>query len=306
MADVVLTQRGFHVTIVPSRALCGLNPGEFAVVLERLAPHVEAMRAERLCRPGRKRAPGAGAKPRPFAFRLLVALSHLRLGTSLRETASMFGIDEKSVRNWRDEVEAVLVRHGVVVPGRAEPVRDLGELRGWLQEMAALPESYAILDATETPRSRPGSWEAQRPAWSGKSRDHVVAGTAVATPDGRVVWFEANPSGEGRTHDLAMLRAQAGLLGALACGIALVGDLAYQGLERDVPGDVWVPRRRRPGRPLPRDDRLYNRALAQARIKVEHGLAAMKRWGAMRRWRRAPQHYDRTAKAVTVLESLRA
>jgi hypothetical protein len=47
---------------------------------------------------------GGGDKPNPLWFRLLVALAHLRQGISLRATAAIFGIDEKSVRNDRDEI----------------------------------------------------------------------------------------------------------------------------------------------------------------------------------------------------------
>src|SRR4051794_41508258 len=110
-----------YVKVRPCRALCGTTVDEFGDLLVRLAPLVEAARDRRLDRPDRERAPGAGAKPTAFRFRLLVALSYLRLGTSLRETAAIFDIDEKSVRNWRDELEGLLVDHGVVVADRPEP-----------------------------------------------------------------------------------------------------------------------------------------------------------------------------------------
>ena len=75
------------VKMTPSRSLCGTTPAEFGELLERLAPLVEVVRAERLARDDRVRAPGAGMKPKAFQFRLLVSLTHLRLGTSLRATA---------------------------------------------------------------------------------------------------------------------------------------------------------------------------------------------------------------------------
>ena len=297
----------YRMVLEPSRALCGLHPREFADVFVRLAPLVEEARAQRLARPGRKRAPGAGAKPKAFGARLLVGLAHLRLGTSLRETAAIFGIDEKSVRNYRDELEVLLVGHGVVVAGRPGPVRDLGGLAEHLRAMAELADDrYVVLDGTETRRERPEGWAAQRPAWSSKTHQHVVKATTLVDEDGRPMWFEANPTGEGRTHDIAMLR-NGPLLGVLAlAGITVLGDLGYQGLGRWTTGDVYTPRRRRPGHGhLDRDDRLYNHALAQARIRVEHGIGHLKCWGAMRRWRRHPDAYDRTGKAVTALLSIR-
>jgi hypothetical protein len=287
--------------------LCGLHPREFAEVLVRLAPLVEQQRAQRLDRPDRKRAPGAGGKPRAFRDRLLIALSHLRLGTSLRETAAIFSVDEKSVRNYRNEVQDLLIAHGVVIAGRAEPVRNLRDLAGHLQVMAKLGEDqYVIIDGTETRRGRPKGWDAQRPAYSGKTHQHAVKATVITDDQGRPVWFDANPTGQGRTHDIAMVRTGP-LLGVLAiAGIAVLGDLGYQGLDRDLPGRVWVPQRRRPGhKQLDRDSKLYNHALAQARIRVEHGIGHLKTWGALRRWRQHPDRYDNTGKALTALLSIR-
>jgi hypothetical protein len=294
---------GHWVKIKPSRSLCGTTPEEFGGLLVGLAPLAEADKCAREDRAGRQRAPGAGRKPTVFAVRLLVALTHLRQGSSVRATAGIFGVHERSVRRWRDELERLLVAHGVVPPGADVPVRTLHDLAAFLR---AQPEdSYVIVDGTDVPRPRPGSWQAQRPAWSGKSKRHAIKATVLADPDGNALWFEANPTGEGRTQDIAVLRSGA-LLGVLAvAGITVLGDLGYQGLGAWTTGDVYTPVRRRRGHPhLDRDSRLYNHALAQARIRVEHSIAGLKRWGALRHHRRPPATLDRTGRAITVLSSL--
>lgn len=293
---------GHWVKIKPSRSLCGATPQEFADLLVRLAPLAEADKCTREDRADRLRAPGAGRKASPFSVRLLVALTHLRQGTSVRATAGFFDVHERSVRRWRDELERLLVAHGVVPPGAAKPVRTLHDLA---EHLRAQPEdSYVIVDGTDIPRPRPGSWEAQRPAWSGKSKRHAIKATVLSDPDGNAVWFEANPTGEGRTQDITMLRSGA-LLGVLAiAGITVLGDLGYQGLGDSIAGDVYTPRRRRPGRDLSVDDKRYNHALAQARIRVEHSIGRLKRWGALRHHRRPPHTLDRTGKALTVLGSI--
>lgn len=294
---------GLWVKVRPSRALCGVTLVELGDLLVRLAPLADADRAAREDRPDRKRAPGAGRPPVPFVVRLLVSLTHLRLGNSVRATASMFGVHERSVRRWRDELERLLVAHGVVPPGGGAPLRTLQELTGYLKGRDE--GDYVIIDGTDVARRRPGSWDAQRPAWSAKAHRSAVKGTVVASPDGQALWFEANPTGEGRTQDIRMLRSGA-LLGVLAlAGITVLADLGYEGLGKWTTGDVYVPvRRRRHRRHLDRDDKLYNHALAQARIRVEHSIAELKRWGAMRYHRRATETFDRTAKAITVLASI--
>lgn len=294
---------GHWVKVVPSRALCGFSPSEFAELLIDLADVAEQDKRAREDWEGRKRAPGAGAKPQPLAVRLLVALTHLRQGSSVRATAAIFGVHERSVRRWRDELERLLIAHGVQPPEGGEPIRTLGDLAAYLG--ARDPQDYVIVDGTDVPRPRPVSWENQRPAWSGKSKRHAVKGTVVSDAAGNPVWFEANPSGEGRTQDLTMLRSGA-LLGVLAlAGVSVLADLGYQGLGSLLTGEVYTPRRRRPGRRLDRDDRIYNHAHAQARIRVEHGIARLKQWGALRHHRRPPAALDNTGKAITVLTSLR-
>ena len=274
-----------------------------------LAPLVDEQRRRREERSGRLRAPGGGRKPKPFSFRLLCALTHLRTGNSLRATAAVFGVDEKSVRNWRDELDQLLDEHGIVPPGGGTPIRSATDLGVWLTQQAEADVlEYTVIDATEVACCRPsGGFEAQRPAWSGKSHDHVVKGTTLVDPAGRVVWFEANPTGEGRTHDITMLRSQTGLLDALrAAKIPVLADSGYQGLATDLAGtnDVWTPYKRSKRNRLSRDEHVFNHSLAVARIRVEHGIGAMKRWGAMRRHQRHPDTFGVTGRSIATIASI--
>ena len=165
---------------------------------------------------------GATSRHR-FGSGLLVALTHLRQGTSVRASARIFGIHQRSVRRYRDEICRLLAAH----------VNRRG-LRG---------RSAVMVDGTEVPRSMPIDRNAQRAAWSGKTKDRVVKGPVVADASRGPVWFEANPSGEGRTHDVTILRTQVGLFAALTLVRAnVLVDKAYQGLWRELGDRVVVPR----------------------------------------------------------------
>lgn len=286
------------VAIQPSREPCGETPEQFADLLARLAPAWEAARRGRAERPGRLRAPGAGAKPAPFWLRLLVALTHMRQGMPTRATARVFAVHERSVRRWRDEVKALLAGHGCLPRGAAAPIRTTADL---LAHLEARPGEPVLVDGTEVPRWSPGGWEAQQAAWSGKSKAHVLKGTVVADGSRRPLWFETNPSGEGRTHDSAMLRAQAGLLAALlAAGALVVADQGYRGVRAELGDRLWVPDMKpRRGR-RPRRDTEH----ALARMPVEHAIGRMKWWRAMRDWRRPVERFDRAGKAVAALASM--
>jgi hypothetical protein len=300
-----VTDRAYSRTTVlePSRDLCGTSPEQFQDLLVRLAPLVEAEYLARGERPGRQRKLGGGDRPNPFWFRLLVALTQLRQGISLRATAAVFGIDEKSVRNYRDEVVRLLASHGCQPPGAARPIRTLEDLRVHLD---SLPEECAMVDGTEVARSMPVDRDGQRAAWSGKSRDHVAKGTVVATASRRPVWFEANPNGEGRTYDITMLRAQQGLMDVFARTAAhLVADKAYSGLRHDIDeARVVVGWRKPPGRAYDPITRMANRDLSVLRMPVEHAIGRMKWWGAFRHWRNDISRFDLTGKAIATLASI--
>lgn len=294
---------GHWVKVKPSRALCGTTPDEFGELLVRLAPLAVADKTAREARPDRKRAPGAGKKGTPFSVRLLVALSHVRQGSSVRATAGFFDVHERSVRRWRDELERLLVAHGLGVRGRRRPIRTLDDLADYLRDN----ERAVLIDGVEVPRNRPGGgFAAQRPAYSGKSHRHVVKATVVTDLDGDVLWFAANPSGDGCTHDLAMLRAQRDLLWVLGLAFAVVADRGYQGLHNDLGDDIVLTPiyRRGTNRVLDDEDRLYNRDQAGLRIHVEHAIGRMKNWRALRHHRRAPETLDRTGRAIATLTTM--
>jgi hypothetical protein len=215
----------------------------------------------------------------------------------------MFGVHERSVRNWRDEIEGLLGEHGFAPPGAARPIRTLEDLRAHLDGLAT---EAVMVDGTHVPRSMPVDFDAQRAAFSGKDRDHVVKGTVVADAGRRPLWFEANPSGEGRTHDVTMLRAQVGLLGVLAATTAtVVADKAYVGLRVDLgPERALTPWVKPRGGVLSVEDRDANHLLSSLRMPVEHAVGRMKWWRALRYWRRPADRFGLGGKAIAVLASI--
>lgn len=294
------------VRLGPSRELCGTTPEQFADLLIRLAPIAEQRRRELADRPGRMRAPGAGRPPKPFWLRLLVALTLLRQGISVRATAAVFGIHERSVRRYRDEVEELLVIHGFQPVGAARPIRSLEELQGYVEEHG---DQVVMVDGTEVRRWSPELWEDQKRAWSGKTKPHVVKATVVSDSSRRPLWVEANPSGDGRTNDIAMLRAQAGLMAMLSvvigAGVVVLADRGYQTLWKDLGADgVLTPVYKTRYRPLSDDDNRFNRSLSSRRMPVEHAIGKMKWWHALDYWTRPAEAFDRTSKAIGILATL--
>lgn len=291
----------------PSRTLCGFSPSEFGGLVEALAPLEQARIDAIASRPDRVRSPGAGRRPEPFANRLLAVLVLLRTGVSNRQMAKLAGVHEWTIRDWRNQILDMLVSHGVVMPGADRPVRSPEELAVYLKARAMSdPLDYVIIDGTHTRAARPGgSWEEQREGYYWKAHTHAARGTVVTDPDGTPLWFEAEPAGRGKTNDFPMLRTQA-LLGVLAyAGITVLADRGYRGLDKELNQDVWIPSSRRKGTKRTRDDSICDRAIATARIHVEHGIGRLKRWDVLNRYRRHRSTYGQTGQSLIVLESIR-
>lgn len=294
------------VRLGPSRELCGTTEGQFADLLVRLAPLAEQRRRELADWPGRRRAPGAGRPPKPFWLRLLVALTLLRQGLSVRATGRIFGIHERSVRRYRDEVEELLVLHGFQPGSAARPIRSLDDLAAYVE---AHGDDPVMIDGTEVRRWSPRRWEDQKQAWSGKTKAHVVKATVVSDSSRRPLWVEANPSGDGRTNDIAMLRSQTGLLAMLAvavtAGAVVLADRGYQTLWKDLGTErVETPIYRTRYRGLTDTQTRYNRELSSRRMPVEHAIGAMKWWHALDYWRRPAAAFTRTSQAIGILATL--
>lgn len=290
---------------MPSRDLCGASPEEFAELIERLAPVWERRRRELENRPDRERAPGAGRKPAAFWVQLFATMTMWRQGLTVRAAGELFGVHERTIRRWRDGIEDVLCAHGFQPAGVSTPIRSVEDLVAYVE--AHEVERVAV-DGTETRRSQPTDYQAQKAAYSGKTKAHVVKASVVADDRRRPLWFAGNPSGEGRTHDIRMLRSQTELFATLAAiaalGVWVMGDKAYESLTNDL-GPMAVTGTKKPrGRARSMENRLYNRVVSSMRMPVEHAIGRLKWWRAMTQWRRPAHRYDHGGRAIAILTSL--
>ena len=146
------------------------------------------------------------------------------------------------------------------------------------------------------------TWRAIDTAWHD---GYVVKATVIADAHRRPIWFEANPSGEGRTHDATMLRDQEELLGVLADSTVTVHmDKAYRGLRRELGDRAQVPLLKTRRQPRTDQEKTRDRRLSTQRMPIEHAIGRMKWWRALHYWRRPTAALTRTGKAIAVLATL--
>ena len=99
--------------------------------------------------------------------------------------------------------------------------------------------------------------------------------------DGRPIIAAVSPSREGKVHD-KKIYDEARM--TTPKGVKRGGDTGYQGTAME------TPHKKPKGKELTLEQKESNRAFSSQRVKAEHGIGGMKRFGiAAQRWRN-PRH----------------
>jgi len=290
-------------------SLTGLRVPAFAALVADLLPRSAASERDRLQRPTRQRASGAG---HPFALaprdQLLLAVVWLRVYPTHEVLGYLFGVSDttvtRTIARWLPLLEAAgRATMRLPDPGRKRR-RHLDALLADTPDLAVIIDTFA--QRVQRPRER-----VQRPReradadrlYSGKKQQHTLkVQVAVDERTGAVV--DVADSVPGPTADSALVE-RSGLLGRLPLGVGALGDLGYPGLGTLHPLGA-IPRRKPRGRDRPPEDVAYNRAFARRRIPVEHTIGQLRRYQCLSQTdRHHRRHHAARTRAVAGLVNRR-
>lgn len=275
LARLALRPKIFHT-------LCGLTPSQFIALLADLRPHWEAAEFKRKNRPSRKRAIGAGPKPKlDLSGDLFMTLLFYRTYTGQTFIGLIMGLDDSNVSRRIRLLEPVLQRVFRLPTKRI----DLTEDEIW----------ELIVDATEQPTERRKGTK-----YSGKKHQQTIKTQIHVTPRGVIKAVSKDITGnhhdkylydKSRTYcrdpDGSIVRARK------------KGDLGYEGTECNIP--IKKPK----SRPLMMHEKYHNKQHAKARIIVEHELAHLKQWEVLsQRFRHRPGRHNLMFRNVVGLRNL--
>ncbi len=270
-------------------ALTGLTRPEFDALLGRFTRAEADCRARSTRTRGgtpRARAPGAG---RPFAHaardRLLMALLWLRVYPTYEVLGFFFSLHKRNAQlNVRSALEALDAVDDFPFD---RPGPDRKKLRSAAEVMAAFPQVRYVIDAKEQRINKPQGEQAQRPYYSGKKRAHTVKAQVVVNPRGQIE--AVSESVPGSTHDLTLLVAS-GVLDRLGEAEGGMLDKGYVGVEKYREGvPLVLPNKKPRGGELSAFQRAHSREVARHRIVVEHTMAQLNRFTALRQVFRGKQ-----------------
>lgn len=287
------------------RSVTGMGPADFDALLDDFrAAQAERRRAATRTKRGTTRARAAGAG-HPHALddrhRLLLALAWLRLYPTYEVLGLLFGLDRGNAHRNAEDVLTTLAAIDTFAFER--PIADRRKLGSVAAVMDAFPQVRLVIDAKEPRVERPRGEARQKPYDSGKKRCHTIKTQVAVMPDGRVGALSLSVPG-GAWHDLTLLR-KSGLLDRLDADAdeGAMLDKGYVGVRKDRPElPLFLPHRACRGRPLTDEQKGDNRLIARYRIVVEHTLAQMGRYQALKQvWRSDVPRHSRAIRAVAVL-----
>ena len=292
------------------RSLTGCTLSQFTELAARLEPVWEAAERQRLARPKRKRAIGAG---HPYALpetpdKLLLLLVGWRHALTHELLGCLFDLDQSNCTRLIHRLSPLIER--AADPGLRTFLRDAGKQHrkiGTMEDfLKAVPELAEILgDATEQPRRRPKGKRGRKKFYSGKKRSHTLKAEVIATPRGKILFV--SDSYPGRAHDKTIHEKEK-LPWLIPKKTRQYYDRGYNGLAGDYPDhDIRLPHQRKHVTrkicaPLTRGQKQANALHAKRRIPIEHVFCRMKRFRILSVvWRSRDEWHNPTFRAIAAL-----
>jgi hypothetical protein len=256
------------------RTMTGLTVAEFDTLAAEAVPALAEADRQRLSRPDRRRAIGAGHPtallPRDQVLLTVVWLRRYPTDTVL---GYLYGVDEATVRRIRKRVLPVLERLGRATMRLPDPGK---YHRPTLDALLAETPALAVLvDTFEQPIQRPKDRAEADTYYSGKKKRHTLKSQVTITEtDGTVA--DVAESVRGPTHDLTLVK-ESGVLERLPPQVGALGDRMYQGMAAAHPAGLGATPRKKPrGKERPPEDIAFNQAFARRRVKVEHTIRRLR------------------------------
>ena len=279
------------------KAMTGLTVPQFDDLVADLLPRYQAAEEQRLSRPTRQRAIGAG---HPFELtprnQFLLTVVWLRVYPFHEVLAFLFGISDTTVSRSIARVLPLLEASGKDTMRMPDPGRK--RRRSLDALLADTPELAVVIDTFEQPIQRHKDRREADTHYSGKKKRHTLKSQiAVDEETGAVV--DVAESAPGPRADITVLE-ESTLLERLPAGVGGIGDLAYVGIDKlHACGMGAAPRRKPRGKDRPPEDVCYNRAFAKRRIVVEHTIGRMRRYQAITQLdRNHRRHHTARVRAV--------
>jgi transposase len=230
---------------------------------------------------------------------LVMTFLWLHLYLTTETLGVLFGVHKSAISRNSRRILAVLRRLGEQRLWWSEPPGRF-EGRSLPEALEAFPDLLSVLDVTETHIERPQDPDQQSAHYSGKKKAFTRKTGLIVNEQGQIRGVSC--SRPGHVHDLTAFR-QSGLLACLPVATTVVADMAFEGLDHDLPAhSLAIPHKPHYKHPLEEAEKWANRDIARQRIVVENTICELKHFKVLvDRFRHAWERLDDAFRAVVAL-----
>lgn len=253
------------------RAVLGIKKETFENIL---ATFKQILRAEAEVKK-RKRAYGGGSNgnikdPRK---KLFFILWYLKVYPTFDVAAYAFASSKSRTHQWAHSIlpilEKTLGRKLVLPKRRISSVEEF---------LTAFPEAREVmLDGVERPTIRSQKKKVQNKHYSGKKKRHTRKSLVMVNSKKRILLL--SPTKHGRVHDKKMSDKNI-LASRIPEEVSLLVDSGFQGVQKQHLNTL-MPKKKPKGGFLTEGEKAWNSLISSTRMKVEHAIGGIKRFGAV-------------------------
>jgi len=257
------------------RSFTGFSKSEFDEIYGKIEERYDEFEKERLDRDDRIRAVGGGRKFKlVLRDRFLMLLIYYRTYITYALLGFLFDVNQSTICRDIKHIEP-LVRECIPIPEKMEEgINKIGKVEELLE---FFPEMEAFVDATEQEIPKPKDKQKNKDYYSGKKKRHTIKTQIAINTDGLLI--HNSKSVEGKKHDYILFKEQPP---PIPEDVETYVDLGYLGIEKDFPGmKVKIPFKKPKGRELSEAQKKYNKKLRSIRVRIEHIIGRMKKYGIM-------------------------
>lgn len=224
-----------------------------------------------------KRIPGGGriGSLRKIEDKLFFALFYLKVYPTFDVLGFFFDLG-KSNSN-RQAHRLLIILEKALGKKLVLPKRRISSVEEFF---TAFPESREIfIDGTERPIQRPKDPTRQKDNYSGKKKAHTKKNIVICDDKKRIGFLGRTHN--GREHDYGIMKGEIPP-DNLPPGIEAYADKGFIGIDKDYPTLlVHMPRKKPKGKELTCEEKEKNGEISRVRIKVEHAICGIKKFGIM-------------------------
>lgn len=255
------------------KALTGLKVSEFTALVGEFEIYYKEYEAKRKKKRLRKIGGGRDSKIESIEEKLFYILWYMKTYPTFDVASFSVGFARSSACTWMHDLLPILeltMKRKFVLPQRKVSSPE--------EYFRLFPEAKEVfIDAVERLRQRPKKKKAQQKAYSGKKKAHTRKSVIISDKKKRVLIVTKQKS--GRRHDKRLADKES-IFENLPKDVTVMADTAFIG-ETRVHKNLYIPKKKPPGRQLSEDEKETNRIISSYRVIVEHAIGGIKRYRCM-------------------------